>query len=283
MQLHENLLETGAAAQGDAAAPHNVSRLCTEQSLMSPEYQAWVERLKEARGHLHRKVWEWCFIAQALQDNDMLRPGKIGLGFAVGQEPLTALFATRGANIVATDLFTAEAQANGWVDTAQHASGYEAINLRGICEENRLRELVEFRFADMNRISHEFNARFDFVWSSCALEHLGSLEHGLQFIRNAMACLKPGGVAVHTTEFNVSSNEGTISSGPTVLYRRRDIEQLAEQLRAAGHSIEIDWDQGASLADGFVDLPPYAHATHLKLQIKQYVVTSIGLIIRKAR
>ena len=80
----------------------HLSRLCTEQTLMSAEYQDWVEKLKEARGHLHRKVWEWCFIAQALQDNDLLRPGKTGLGFAVGQEPLTALFAQRGARIVAT-------------------------------------------------------------------------------------------------------------------------------------------------------------------------------------
>ena len=30
------------------------------------------------------------------------------------------------------------------------------------------------------------------------LEHLGSLENGLAFVRNAMSFLRPGGVAVHT-------------------------------------------------------------------------------------
>lgn len=259
------------------------SCLCTEKTLLSSDFQDWAETIKEARGHLHRKVWEWCFIAQALKEHDVLRPGKVGLGFAVGQEPLSALFANYGANIVATDLFTADAQANGWVETAQHADGYQAINLRGICDEEKLRELVEFKFANMNDISPEFHGRFDFVWSSCAFEHLGSLEHGSQFVYNAMKCLKPSGVAVHTTEFNISSNEETVSSGDTVLYRCKDIEEMIQHLKEDGHHIVMDWDAGAGFADGFIDVPPYKHETHLKLEIANYVVTSIGLIIRKAQ
>ena len=34
---------------------------------------------------LHRKMWEWLFIAQALAERDMLRPGRVGLGFGVGR------------------------------------------------------------------------------------------------------------------------------------------------------------------------------------------------------
>jgi 2-polyprenyl-3-methyl-5-hydroxy-6-metoxy-1,4-benzoquinol methylase len=258
------------------------SCMCTERTLTSDDFQNWAEKLGEAPGHLHRKVWEWCFISQALQERGVLNSGKTGLGFAVGQEPLSAAFANCGANIVATDLFTAEAQANGWVETSQHASGYDAINNRGLCSDADLRRLVEFKFANMNDISPEFDGKFDFVWSSCSLEHLGTLEHGKQFILNAMKCLKPGGIAVHTTEFNTSSDSATVESGDTVLYRACDIKDIARRLRAAGHSIKIDWDHGSGVADGFVDLPPYKHVTHLKLQIEKYVVTSIGLIIQKA-
>ncbi|MEO8508467.1 MAG: class I SAM-dependent methyltransferase, partial [Betaproteobacteria bacterium] len=204
-----------------------------------------------------------------------------GLGFAVGQEPLSAMFATFGTHILATDLSTAEAQASGWVDTAQHAQGYEAINARGICGDAQLRRLVEFRFANMNDINPEFDGGFDFVWSSCALEHLGSLDDGKRFIYQAMNCLKPGGVAVHTTEFNVGSNDSTIESGDTVLFRRRDIEEVVARLRRLGHSIDVDYDAGGGAADSFIDVPPYKHSTHLKIQIGHYVVTSIGLIIRK--
>ena len=41
---------------------------------------------------------------------------------------------------------------------------------------------------------------FDFIWSSCSFEHLGSLGEGERFVLEALRFLKPGGVAVHTTE-----------------------------------------------------------------------------------
>ncbi|HEY8047930.1 MAG TPA: methyltransferase domain-containing protein [Ramlibacter sp.] len=248
---------------------------------MRPDFQEWVQRLKEHREHRHRKPWEWAFICQALFERDMLRSGRKGLGFAVGQEPMTALFASSGANIVATDLFTDASAAKGWVETGQHASGYEAINLRGLCDEAVLRERVEFRFADMNHIPEDFHGQFDFVWSACAFEHLGSLELGKQFVVNSMKCLRAGGVAVHTTEFNVSSNWNTVKEGDTVLYRRRDIDDLLRRLRRQGHAADIDYDIGNSVADGTIDLPPYKHTVHMKLRIGDFVSTSIGLIISK--
>lgn len=229
---------------------------------------------------MHRKVWEWCFISQALNNHGVLMPGKSGLGFAVGQEPLTAMFASLGARVTATDLYADQAAAGGWIETSQHAGGYEAINKRNICNDAQLRKRVEFRFADMNRIDESFAGRYDFIWSSCAFEHLGSLQHGTDFVINAMRCLRPGGIAVHTTEFNISSNSATVSEGPTVLYRRRDIQELSSRLKMLGYAMyDVDWDIGATSVDAFVDLPPYTHQTHLKLKIGGYTVSSIGLII----
>lgn len=258
------------------------SAICTEQMMRTEVFENWAVRMKDSPGHMHRKIWEWAFIAQALKERGMLQDGKLGLGFAVGTEPLTALFATHGPNMVATDLFTEAAQAKGWVETIQHASGFEAINQRYLCDDSELRRLVEFKFADMNHIDPEFHGKFDFLWSSCAFEHLGSIEHGKEFVYNAMHCLKPGGYAVHTTEFNLSSNEDTVETGNTVLYRKRDIEDIITTLRAQGHHVEMDWHQGDGYADGHVDLAPYIHDTHLRLQIERYVVTSLGLIVQKA-
>jgi len=133
----------------------------------------------------------------------------------------------------------------------------------------------------MNAIADDL-VDFDFVWSSCAFEHLGSLEAGLRFVKRTMDCLRPGGVAVHTTEFNLSSNTDTLEAGGTVLYRRCDIEALAAQLAAAGHELELDFDPGNGPADHHVDLPPYQAELHLKLQIGSYVSTSFGLIIGKS-
>lgn len=229
---------------------------------------------------LHRKLWEWCYITQALFERGMLRKGRRGLGFAVGREPLSALFANYGCSIVASDLFEEQARDAGWVDTNQHAASIEMLNDRGLCDPATFRDHVTFRHVDMNQIPADLQG-FDFVWSSCSLEHLGSIEHGLQFIKNAMACLKPGGLAVHTTEYNLSSNNATIEHGSLVLFRQQDIKRLLNKLGVAGHTIDMNFAQGDGFADGFIDLPPYKQEVHLRLQIAEYVVTSIGLIITK--
>jgi hypothetical protein len=64
---------------------------CTQAQLQSEALQQWIPRLRESPS-LHRKLWEWCYICQALSERDMLRPGRRGLGFAVGREPLTPDF-----------------------------------------------------------------------------------------------------------------------------------------------------------------------------------------------
>ena len=71
---------------------------------------------------------------------------------------------------------------------------------------------------------------FHFTWSSRYFEHLGSIDRGLAFIKEQMKCLRRGGVAVHTTEFNVGSNHETIDHEATVLFRRRDLQRLARWL-----------------------------------------------------
>ena len=66
---------------------------------------------------------------------------------------------------------------------------------------------VTFRPVDMNALPADLTG-FDFAWSSCALERLGTLEAGMDFVLAQMGCLRPGGVGVHPTEYLVSSNNG---------------------------------------------------------------------------
>lgn len=257
------------------------SCLCTEQRLRSPEFQNWGALLDESRGHIHRKVWEFCFICEALEERGLLTSAKQGLGFAVGEEPLSSLFASRGVDIVATDLATEEAKKNGWVDSGEHASGMAILNKRNLCDPEVLNEHVRFQFCDMNNIPDAFDQKFDFVWSACAFEHLGSIKLGQEFVYNSIKCLKPGGVAVHTTEYNISSKTETLDNEGTVIYRQCDIQEIIDTLLRQGHSVEMDWDEGNGAADQFIDVAPYAHNPHLKLQIGKYVTTSVGLIITK--
>jgi hypothetical protein len=231
----------------------------------------------------HRKLWEFCYIYQAMSERGMLTPGSRGLGFGVGREPLVSLFASHGCRITATDLDLESAQQAGWAGSDQHAGGIiDRLNEYGLCDSAEFARLVAYENVDMNHIPDKYTDLFDFTWSSCAFEHCGSIELGKKFLIRQMECLRPGGIAVHTTEYNLSSNENTVEQGGLVLFRKRDIEDIIQALRDLGHEIEIDLDSGTELKNACVDLPPYTFNPHLRLQIFNWVSTSIGLIIKKA-
>ena len=140
--------------------------------------------------------------------------------------------------------------------------------------------LVRFAPVDMNAIPAGLEG-FDLCWSSCAFEHLGSIEHGLRFVEASLRTLRPGGIAVHTTEFNLSSDTDTFEAENLCLFRRRDMEALLERLARAGHTPwPLNLYPGDGAIDAHIDLPPYA-LPHLKLQVGQYVTTSIGIVVQK--
>lgn len=262
------------------------SNVCNQAQLESEIFQRWCDKTGEPRNHMHRKVWEFCYIAQALYERGMLAPGRRGLGFGVGKEPLVALFASYGCEIIATDLDAERAHQAGWVESNQHAANLEALNERRICDPELFDRNVSFRNVDMTDIPKDLRG-FDFTWSACSLEHLGSIERGKRFIYDTMDCLKPGGIAIHTTEYNVSSNVNTIDNHDfMVLFRKRDIKDMAHRLTRDNHRIDLDFTLGAGIADDFIDIPPFKHNPHLKLVFPMpinYVTTSIGLIIGKDR
>lgn len=269
------------------AGPLMASHLCREDDLRSPAFRRWAEAIRPAWDleggapavNLHRKLWEWLFVIQALDERGMLQSGRRGLGFGVGIEPLVSYFAHRGCNIVATDLDPLEAEAGGWGRSNQYAGALDGLNRYGLCDADRFRTATSFRIVNMNSIPRNLR-HFDFNWSSCAFEHLGSIEQGIRFIIKQMDTLRPGGVAVHTTEFNVGSGDDTVESGGTVIFRRRDIQEMASLLRRAGHRVECDFSEGDGAADRHVDVKPYT-GTHLRVLLSDHIATSFGLIIEK--
>jgi hypothetical protein len=236
-----------------------VSQLCRYGTLDSATFRGWAAALGEP-WRPHRKLWELAFICQALEERQMLRPGRRGLGFAVGAEKLPALFAARGCQITATDLPADDARRGPWAESGQWVGERDALNAAGLCDPAAFRQRVSFRPVDMNHLPTDL-AGYDFTWSTCSFEHCGSLQLGLDFLERQMECLAPGGVAVHTTEFNLSSNEATLAVDP-----------------------------GSHRLDRFVDEPPYCDwgstpppkVKHLRLNLAGHASTSIALVIRKA-
>jgi len=259
---------------------HPISQPCTASQIDEAPYRYWCNRM-ELQPFYNRKVWEFCFILQALVATNMMRAHRRGLGFGVGKEPLASVMASEGCAIVATDLEVETARLAGWVATDEHAGMLEDLLYPNIIDERSFRDRVSYRHCDMNNISDDLTD-FDFCWSSCAFEHLGTIEKGLDFVEASLRTLKPGGLAVHTTEFNCSSNTDTVREGGTVLFRKRDIEEIAERMRSQGHTIETSFYVGETEVDCYIDAPPYRHDRHLKLALGSFLTTSYGLIVRKS-
>jgi SAM-dependent methyltransferase len=258
------------------------SSVCRAAQLASPGFQKRIRDLGERTGQIHRKFWEWAYITEALAERGMLQPGMRGLGFAVGREPLASYFASQGCQIVATDLGVGGAIQGNWAQEGQHADSLAALNDRELLTEDELAARVTFRPVDMNEIPDDLRG-FDFVWSSCSFEHLGNIPLGQRFMREMTKCLRPGGVAVHTTELNLSSNDETLTEGGTVLFRQKDLVEIHDELVAMGfHVAPLDFEMGTLPADDFVDEPPYCHDPHIRLLVEGYVVTSMGIIVTAA-
>ncbi len=264
-----------------------ISRCCRAKDFRQPYHIKLCEEMHLDPNYLHRKTWEFVFIANALEQYGMFEGGKKGLGFAVGMEPLPSYFASKGCDILATDLSITNKNAAAWAKDGQNSGGNRDKLFRPeICSRETFDQLVKYRDADMNHIPDDIGL-YDFCWSSCAIEHVGSLELSKLFLKNMLNVLKPGGIAVHTTEFNLWSNSETIETGDNVIYRRRDLEEIADWYREHGHEIELSFKRGdTEEADMYLDVAPYRlgkHKHHITLMCGPYACTSYGIIVKKGQ
>lgn len=259
------------------------SKICTESDFHNEWFKKWEKKINWCPGLINRKTWEWVMIAHALDERDMLKPGNNGIGFGIGKDPLPSLFASLGVYTLATDLPPDIDTRSGkkWLNSEQYPAEIDQLFWPNICDINSFRKCVSYRAVDMNHIPQDLLG-FNFSFSSCAFEHLGSIQNGLDFIINQMNCIKRGGWAVHTTEYNLSSNDQYFDDTLTVTFRRRDFEGLINSLNDCGFYVEeLDTSIGSTKSDFFVDEPPYGSDPHLRIRLGDFVSTSIILIIRK--
>lgn len=239
----------------------------------------------------HRKLWELPYVLHNLWSHGKITSGMRGLGFGCGEEAIPSYLAAKGIDVVATDLPPDHESAAGWRDTAQHTDSLDKIWRPHLVSKEVFNKHVDLEYVDMNAIPEHLRD-FDFCWSICAFEHVGSIEKGLSFIENSMTTLKSGGISVHTTEFNFQDGP-TIDNWGTVLFQQKHFEDLAKRLILAGHRVEpISFDIGDGALDRFIDLPPYGDLpgnwhnmdecpAHLKLSVDGFPSTCYGIVVEK--
>lgn len=258
------------------------SQLVSEAQIQSPRFEYWRRAFRMKPG-LNRKLWEYLYIVNSIDYYVGLGEGVRILGFGVGRERTPAVLAARGCLVTATDYDEAGEWAARSVEDLLHPLDSDTdpeLATQEICDPEVFRSNVSFRNVDMNNIPSDLRG-YDCLWSCGSLEHIGGLNMGLEFIENSLDCLRPRGIAVHTTEFNLSSNEHTIDTPELSFYRRRDIEALASRLQANGHDIVLNFTRGNSPVDNHVDKAPYDYQLTMNALHCNFLITSIGLIIQK--
>ncbi len=254
------------------------------RGMMFPEAGAHSQNPQRLAESPHRKLWEFCYILRAADQHGRLEPGRQALGFGVGREPIPAALASLGLTVLATDLEASADGSAGWATGRQHMFGLEALSKPAVVSDEALERQVRTRFLDMKAIPDDLG-RFDLIWSSSALEHLGSPEAGLEFVVATLNHLEPGGVSVHTTELELVPRNHTADYGHMAVYRPVDLDHLRVRVRALGFEMHANWYVSMdAAADRWVSLPPYPpdDPAHLKLTIGgSSVSTSVGLLIRR--
>jgi hypothetical protein len=249
-----------------------VSQLCTASQFREPAYAQACTILGE-KPRLHRKQWEFAYILRCVERAGGIGPERRGLGFIGARERLPAVFAAQGCRVIV------EVSATSPFAALDEQERRDALFFPHLLQRDAFDECVatwDRRTSFLPLVPKSF----DFCWSCSVASHSGSLEAGFDFLERSLEWLKPGGVAVHTLEFNLASGTETVRNGPVVLYRESDLLKFIASLRRNGHDVSLNMHPGAEPDDLRVE--PDNPEFHLKLYIRDILATSAGLCITKA-
>lgn len=231
----------------------------------------------DARTALHRKDWEFAAVARLVR---LEHPERV-LVLAAGRERLVSWLAAQNVTVVATDQRAEGARA--WVHSNQHSSTREDLYHPDLVSWEQFAAHVTHEELDMtvDPVPEHLRSAFDLVYSLCAVEHVGTLERSKAIPVRFMASLRSGGLALHTTEFTLSSLDSTVMYGDPVIWRRQDVERVLDALIHEGHEVEPPcWDAGPAI----VDTPPFSpQREHVHLRLLEHTVTSYALIARRGK
>lgn len=256
----------------------------SESFFKEENFFVWMSLLRDPP-RLHSKQFQNFAILEAAAA--ALRNGSVSpraIGFGVGVEQIPAALGKLGFSVVATDFLDGEI-AEEWKNTGQLLERVEDLNSRGILSKEDFESKIIFKNLDMNEIPKEFQGSFDFTWSSCALGHIGGYENGLNFILQSVNLLKPGGLALHTTELDVSNEPDNVAYPNLSLYRLHDLRRVIEILREEGYKVSSlnvpsKW---SGRAERFINTEPWGDRPHLRISVFGREVLSVVLRIEKPK
>lgn len=263
-----------------------MSKVCDGADWFDPELLAVIEDDLRELPRFHRKQWEFAMILLALRRGGALRPEAVGLSMGAGKERLLYAVAQHVRQVVATDLYDA---ATEW-DKARTTDPdrYIKEDKPFPVDDARLRGLR----MDMRSLDFEDGA-FDFCYSSCAIEHIGSRQDFLRHLSEAHRVLKDGGLYAFTTELHFGPE--TIEHPHNYYFSPEYLAGLiADCPFVAGSEIDagiahhrINYPLPQNLGTLCTDGPGrlvnryITEASHVQLLLGKHPFTSVSVVLRK--
>src|SRR4030042_3099849 len=170
------------------------SKICDAADWFDPELLTVIQQHLQEVPRFHRKQWEFAMIFLMLQKLGLLNNRNIGLSMGGGKELLLYAIARQINKLIVTDLYDPSTE---W-DCARTGDPDEFIKMNKPfpVDDSHVQALR------MDMLQLEFkDETFDFCYSSCAIEHIGSDTDFRQHLQEAYRVLKPGGIYILTTEF----------------------------------------------------------------------------------
>jgi hypothetical protein len=239
-----------------------VTQVATAPQLREPVAGSWLARLRP-KGKSGVEHWRKVYTLQALRRYGVLEEGAVGLGFEPSPSGVPAALAAMRTSVVAAFPTRPGQQLDS--NALKRDLGTRAPCDRKTFEDNVTAQIVPWR-----RIPDDL-VNFDFLWSARANERLYSVAAAIRFVEDAMACLRPGGLAVHVMSYDLAPGGRSTPSTERILLQQSDVERIALTLVSRGHEVaqfKIDANHPI-LAEGA------NHGVERR--------TMVGLIARKAR
>jgi hypothetical protein len=253
---------------------HPVSQLCTATQFSEGAF-AEIAGAMALGTRLHRNTWEAVWIASVLASHGCIAPGKRAIGLGVLRERIAALLASRAVRVHAIRLAeTAEPNLS-----QQHA--LLQLFYPEIIPIDDFDMLVSMEDGDALDLTSGITAEHDGVWSMGVLRRLNSVAAAGDFVRRSLEVLRPGGVAAHTLDLNLSSDSDGGGVAGHLVFHRADLDALVLRLVRDGYEVlPVNLYPGHDAADAIVDAPPFG-LPHLKVLAGLATVGSFGLAIRR--
>jgi SAM-dependent methyltransferase len=262
-----------------------LNRLCCIEDWKNSEIKEALAELQKLspEGFIHRKDWEWALGIIAMRRFGKLNEKSTAIGVGSGREAILYYLANKVKHVYATDLY----KVRNWMEAApsdfpENPKKYAPFPYK----EDALTVLR------MDGTKLEFPSEsFDIAFSFSSIEHFGGGKNhsgALRSLKEIERVLKPGGLAVITTEYIINDKEH-----PEFFNRRTIYSDLIDKLERLKLVEPLDLRITTKTLDTVIDYSSVGVSwnninndykrthPHIVLRIKNILFTSIMLVFQK--